>query len=98
MPKSEERLIDYNLEFLVKKYENSEMIIYENKNYNSFYVYENYYLVPYKTVDNESLLKCFKPNRVYIEGIGERHDVVVGVVKKKFNGYDCLLNYELMEG
>ncbi len=43
MPKSEERLIDYNLEFLVKKYENSEMIIYENKNYNSFYVYENYY-------------------------------------------------------
>ena len=43
MQKSEERLIDYNLEFLVKKYENSEMIIYENKNYNSFYVYENYY-------------------------------------------------------
>lgn len=43
MPKNEERLFDYNLEFLVKKYENSEMIIYENKNYNSFYVYENYY-------------------------------------------------------
>ena len=77
---------------LVDPYTNKKVIII-NK-----YVYENYYLVPYKTVDNESLLKCFKPNRVYIEGIGERHDVVVGVVKKKFNGYDCLLNYELMEG
>ena len=77
---------------LIDPYTNKKVIII-NK-----YVYENYYLVPYKTVDNESLLKCFKPNRVYIEGIGERHDVVVGVVKKKFNGYDCLLNYELMEG
>ena len=61
------------------------------------YVYDNYYLIPYKTVDSECLLKCFKPNKVYIEGIGERNDVVVGVVHKKFNGYDCLINYRLME-
>lgn len=58
---------------------------------------ENYFLVPYETIDNHSLLKCFTPNRVYIEGIGERQDVVVGIINKKFKGYDCLLNYNLME-
>ena len=61
------------------------------------YVYDNYYFIPYKTIDGECLLKCFKPSKVFIEGIGERHDVVVGVTKKKFSGFDCLLNYKLME-
>ena len=58
---------------------------------------ENYYLIPYKTIDNYSLMKCFNPKKVYIDGLGERNDVSVGVVSKKFNGYRCLLNYGLME-
>lgn len=41
--KSDSRMQEYKLDFLKKQYENSEFIIYENKNYNSFYVYENYY-------------------------------------------------------
>lgn len=60
-------------------------------------VNENYFLIPYKTIDNSSLLKCFNPKRVYIDGLGERNDIVVGVINKKFNGYNCLLNYKLME-
>ena len=34
---------DYGLDYLNKYYENEDFIVYENVNYNSFYVYENYY-------------------------------------------------------
>lgn len=34
---------DYGFDYLKKYYEDDEVIIYENSDYNSFYVYENYY-------------------------------------------------------
>ena len=77
---------------LIDPFSNKKVIII-NKD-----VDEDFYLVPYKTIDSESLIKCFKPRKVYIDGIGERNDVVVGVINKKFNGFNCLLNYKLMEG
>ena len=55
------------------------------------------FLVPYENVGGRSLIKCFKPHKVFIEGYGERSDVVVGITKNKFNGFDCLLNYGLEE-
>ena len=58
---------------------------------------EDFMLVPYKTINNESLIKCFKPKRVFIDGIGERKDVLVGVINKKFVGFNCLLNNELLK-
>ena len=76
---------------LIEPYSNKKVIII-NKNVN-----ENYYLVPYKTIDNSSLIKCFNPKKVYIDGLGERKDISVGIINKKFNGYDCLLNYKIME-
>lgn len=77
---------------LIDPFSNKKVIII-NKD-----VGEDFYLVPYRTIDSESLIKCFKPRKVYIDGIGERNDVVVGVINKKFNGFNCLLNYKLMEG
>lgn len=76
---------------LVEPYTNKNVIIINKL------VEEKYFLVPFKTIENSSLLKCFKPKKVYIDGIGERSDVVVGITNKKFNGYNCLLNYNLME-
>lgn len=76
---------------LVDPYTNKNVIII-NKD-----IKENFFLVPFKTIENSSLLKCFKPKKVYIDGIGERNDIVVGVTNKKFNGFNCLLNYNLME-
>lgn len=58
---------------------------------------ENYILVPYKTIDSESLIKCFKPKKVYIDGLGERNDILVGIIKRKFIGFNCLLNNCLLE-
>ncbi len=60
-------------------------------------VNENYILVPYKTIDSESLIKCFKPKKVYIDGIGERKDILVGIINRRFIGFNCLLNYCLLE-
>lgn len=72
-------------------YSNKNVIII-NKEIN-----ENYFLVPFKTIDNSSFIKCFKPKKVYIDGLGERNDIVVGISNKKFKGFNCLLNHNLME-
>ena len=76
---------------LIEPYTNKKVIII-NKQVN-----ENFYLVPYKTVSGESLIKCFTPKKVYIDGLGEINNISVGVCDKKFNGYNCLLNYKIME-
>lgn len=76
---------------LKEPYSNKNVIII-NK-----YVDENFFLIPFKTIDNSSLIKCFKPKKVYIDGIGERTDIVVGITNKKFKGFNCLLNYNIME-
>jgi len=67
-------------------------VIIINQNVN-----EDFFLVPYQTINSESLIKCFKPKRVYIDGIGDRNDIVVGVIDRKFSGYNCLLNGLLID-
>ena len=76
---------------LTEPYSNKKVIIINKK------VEEDYFFVPYQTIDNSALLKCFRPKKVYIDGLGERKDIVVGIINKKFVGYNCLLNYKLME-
>lgn len=76
---------------LLDPYTNNKVIII-NK-----IISEDFFLVPYETINGSSLIRCFKPKRVFIEGIGERKDIVVGIINKKFNGYNCLLNGLLLE-
>lgn len=76
---------------LIDPLTNKKVIIINKK------IKENYVLVPYRTINEESLLKCFKPKKVYIDKLGERNDVLVGVINKKFVGYNCLLNNLLLE-
>ena len=76
---------------LIEPYNNRKVIIINKK------VDEKYFLVPYKTINDESLIKCFNPRKVYIDGLGERNDISVGIINKRFIGYNCLLNCKLME-
>ena len=76
---------------LIEPYNNRKVII-TNK-----IIGDNYYLVPYKTIDNSSLIRCFNPKKVYIDGLGERDDISIGIINKRFIGYNCLLNYKLLE-
>lgn len=76
---------------LIEPYGNRRVIIINKK------VNESFYLVPYKTISGDSLLKCFNPKRVYIDGIGDVNNISVGVIDKKFSGFDCLLNNLILE-
>lgn len=55
-------------------------------------------LVPYHTVNNEGLLKCIKPSKVYIEDIGYKNKVFIGLSNINIDGVDCILNERLLEG
>ena len=57
-------------------------------------------LVPYKTICEESLLKCIKIEKILIKGVGEKNKVLLGLIEDniKIDGIDCILNNKLMEG
>ena len=55
--------------------------------------------VPFKTCNNNGLLKCIKANKIYIDGIGYKKNFLVGVTDSiSIDGVNCLLNEMLMEG
>ena len=59
----------------------------------------NVLLVPYKTCNNTGLLKCIKPEKIYIDGVGYKKHFLVGLTDSiKMDGINCLLNERLMEG
>lgn len=60
---------------------------------------DNYILVPYNTISSHDLLKCIKPDKVYIESVGIRKRLLIGLTNKiNIDGVDCILNENLMEG
>ena len=59
---------------------------------------EKIILVPYNTIDNHSLLRCFNPEKIYIHKIGYRKKVLIGLVDEiNIEGADCILNEALLE-
>ena len=54
--------------------------------------------VPFNSLNNHGLLKCFKPKYIIIEN-KIYTDYLIGVSDRKFNidGISCILNYKLME-
>lgn len=59
---------------------------------------DKYYYIPYKVVNNEGMIKCFKADRVIINN-KVINKVVVGIMndKIKIDGIDCLLNKKILE-
>lgn len=60
----------------------------------------NYLLVPCNTINKPFLMKCFKPDYIYIDGIGNIDNVLIGISPEKINidGVDCLINKNILEG
>ena len=60
----------------------------------------NYTLLPYNTIKDRGFIKCYKPDKVYIEGIGSIYNVVIGIINNKINidGVDSILNINILEG
>lgn len=84
---------------LIEPYGKKYVIIAYSKELDDYSKVNNYILVPYKTLNYEGIIKCIVPKCVYIDGIGLKYDVVVGISesKIKMDGINCLLNI-LMEG
>ena len=57
-------------------------------------------LVPYHTINGEGLLKCIKPEKVYIEKIGYKTNLLVAFSSSPstINGVEVLLHKDLMKG
>ena len=85
---------------LLDPYKRRKIIIVYNKELKKLSNQNSFFLVPIESVNNSVLLKCIKVDKVYIEGIGIRNDVIVGLSNEKIkrNGINCILNYLLMEG
>ena len=61
---------------------------------------DNYILVPYYTTNGEGLLKCIKPDIIFIEGIGYKGNILIGFSDspKLIDGVDVILHKAIMKG
>lgn len=56
-------------------------------------------LVPYDALNHHGLLKCIIPEKIFIQGIGFRHNFLIGLSneKIKMEGIDCIIGSKLLE-
>lgn len=81
---------------LVDPYTNRPIILLEN---NAFFKEFPYILVPYNTIDNHSLIRCIKPDKIEINGVLIKKKVLIGLLnqKLKIDGVGCILNERILE-
>lgn len=84
---------------LVDPYKKRKVIIANSSNLEKYLNDTNIVLVPYVSVNTNGLLKCIKVDKLFIEGLGIKTDVLIGLTNKsiKKNGINCILNYLLLE-
>ena len=85
---------------LMDPYTNRPVIITNSKKFKNVSKSIPFFYIPYQSINESGLLKCYKVKKIFIEGSGVKKNGVVGVVdeKLKSNKVDVLLNYLLMEG
>lgn len=80
---------------LIDPYSHKPIILTSNKNIK----FKNVIFVPYKSLNNNNVLKCMKIDKIYIEEIGFKYNVMLGKSELSFGieGVDLLLNDKLLE-
>ena len=60
---------------------------------------DKFFYIPYKGVNNQGMIKCFKADKIEINNLVKKN-IIVGLLneKIKIDGVDCLLNKKLLEG
>ncbi|MDD3392831.1 MAG: sigma-E processing peptidase SpoIIGA [Bacilli bacterium] len=81
-------------------YSNKEVIIVNKKVLSKIKLPEKYLLIPYYTLNNYNLLKCYKIDKVFIHNIGFKNNILVGIMKDeiKIDGVNCIINNHILEG
>ncbi len=80
---------------LYDPYTRKPIILINNKGINL--EQENIILVPYHALNTQSMLKCIKPIKVVIDGVGTKKKLLVGISTEpiKIEGVDCILHPKL---
>ena len=57
-------------------------------------------LIPYQTITENGLLECAKIDKIYIENVGIRKNILLGFIKDNItiDGVDCIIQEKLLEG
>ena len=84
---------------LLDPFKKRKVIVVNEKLVSDYINHNNLILVPYESVNTTGLLRCFRVDKIYIDGLGIRNNVLVGITKDKIkmNGIECILNYLLLE-
>lgn len=84
---------------LTDPYKKRPIILVNTKEVINYIRKEKTLLVPFSSLNNESLLKCIIADKINIKGIGYKKNFLVGLSDKKINidGIDCILNTKLLE-
>ena len=81
---------------LIDPYTHSPIVLVTKKNINI--TKEKVLLVPYNTIDSSNILKCIKPEKVFIKGIGYNRKVLIGLIDNiTVEGAECLLGCKVLE-
>ena len=85
---------------LVDPYLKRPIILVTKNELENAYRESDIVLVPYESLNHKGILKCFKPDKIVISGIGIRTNLLIGIAEDKINidGIDCILNTKLLEG
>ncbi len=77
------------------QYNGKMVIIVNNKKLNNI---KEYFFIPYTTLNNNGLLKCIIPKKIYINEKKIRKKVIIGIDKNKINidGVNCILNKNMI--
>ena len=61
---------------------------------------DKYILVPYYGINSDGILKCIKPDYIFIENIGYKTNLLLGISDsmKLIDGVDVILHKDLMKG
>lgn len=61
--------------------------------------YQNLVIVPYDTIDNHGLLKCIILDKIFIKGVGEATNILLGLSEKEIKIEDAqvILHKKIME-
>ena len=84
---------------LTDPYKKRPVIITNSKNFIKEVKDKPFFYIPYESINNTGLIKCYMIKKIYIENKGIKSNVVIGVIneKLKVNGVNLLLNNLLME-
>lgn len=85
---------------LIDPYVKRPIILVSNSVLESVYQDEDIILVPYESLNHHGLLKCIKPDKINILGVGIKTNLLIGMSEEKIkiDGIDCILHSKLLEG